>query len=223
MGRITSTRRRWFPLNPSPIVERLKLYFICGTADTFDLVQTVETALQCGVTCFQFREKGKEPLYGDKKEAMARALHTLCRQYRVPFIVNDDVELAIKLDADGVHVGQEDAAAEVVRRRIGSNKWLGVSVHSIEQAATASRYADYVGIGPIHPTVSKQDAAEVNGTMLIRQVRARFQHLPIVGIGGIMPEHVEAIRRDGADGVAVISAIASAPDVAMATRRFACL
>lgn len=210
-------------MSPSPIVERLKLYFICGTTDTVDLIQTVETALQCGVTCFQFREKGKEPLYGDKKEAVARVLQTLCRQHGVPFIVNDDVELAIKLDADGVHVGQEDAAAEAVRERIGSNKWLGVSVHSLEQAETASKYADYVGIGPVHPTTSKLDAAAVNGTVLIRQVRARFRHLPIVGIGGIMPEHVEAIRRDGADGVAVISAIASAPDVASATRRFACL
>lgn len=208
---------------PSPIVERLKLYFICGTTDTSDLFQTVETALQCGVTCFQFREKGKEPLYGDKKEAVARELQALCRRYEVPFIINDDVELALKLDADGVHVGQEDTAAQLVRERIGLKKWLGVSVHSLEQAETASRYADYVGIGPVHPTVSKLDAAEVNGTVLIRQVRARFQHLPIVGIGGIMPEHVEAIRRDGADGVAVISAIASAPDVASATRRFACL
>ena len=175
------------------------------------------------MTCFQFREKGKEALYGDKKEAMARALQTLCRSYDVPFMINDDVELAARIDADGVHIGQDDAEAERVRERIGPNKWLGVSVHTIEEAAAAIEYADYVGIGPIYPTSSKDDAGAVNGTKLIRQVRDKYRELPIVGIGGILPEHVPMIRQDGADGVAIISAIASAPNVAMATRRFACL
>ena len=187
------------------------------------MLQTVETALQCGVTCFQFREKGKEALYGDKKEAMARTLQALCRSYDVPFIINDDVELAARIDADGVHIGQDDAEAAIVRERIGPDKWLGVSVHTLEEAAAAIEHADYVGIGPIYPTTSKEDAGAVNGTTLIRQVRAMYRELPIVGIGGILPEHVPMIRNDGADGVAVISAIASAPDVAIATRRFACL
>lgn len=194
------------------------------------MLQTVETALQCGVTCFQFREKGKHALYGDKhalygdkKEAMARALQTLCRSYDVPFIINDDVELAERIDADGVHIGQDDAEVARVRERIGPNKWLGVSVHTLEEVAAAIEHADYVGIGPVYPTNSKEDAGAVNGTVLIRQVRALYRELPIVGIGGISPEHVSMIRNDGADGVAVISAIASAPDVAMATRRFACL
>lgn len=212
-------------MNPSQraIAEQLRLYFICGTPNTNDILQTVETALRCGVTCFQFREKGKEALYGDKKEAMARALQTLCRSYDVPFMINDDVELAARIDADGVHIGQDDAEAERVRERIGPNKWLGVSVHTIEEAAAAIEYADYVGIGPIYPTSSKDDAGAVNGTKLIRQVRDKYRELPIVGIGGILPEHVPMIRQDGADGVAIISAIASAPNVAMATRRFACL
>lgn len=187
------------------------------------MLQTVETALQCGVTCFQFREKGKEALYGDKKEAMARALQTLCRAHDIPFIINDDVALAERIDADGVHIGQDDAEADHVRERIGPDKWLGVSVHTLEEAAAAIAYADYVGIGPVFPTNSKADAGAVNGTMLIRQVRDKYRELPIVGIGGILPEHVPMIRQDGADGVAVISAIASAPDVAIATRRFACL
>ncbi len=187
------------------------------------MLQTVETALQCGVTCFQFREKGKEALCGDKKEAMARTLQALCRSYDVPFIINDDVELAARIDADGVHIGQDDDEAAIVRERIGPDKWLGVSVHTLEEAAAAIEHADYVGIGPIYPTTSKEDAGAVNGTTLIRQVRDMYRELPIVGIGGILPEHVPMIRNDGADGVAVISAIASAPDVAMATRRFACL
>lgn len=210
-------------LNRASIADQLRLYFICGTTNTTDILGTVKMALQCGVTCFQFREKGKDALYGDKKEAMARALQTLCREYKIPFIINDDVELAVRIDADGVHVGQDDRSASEVRSQIGLDKWLGVSVHSLEEASIASQYADYVGIGPVHPTVSKPDATAPNGTVLIRQVRTAFPNLPIVGIGGIMPEHVEVIRQDGADGVAVISAIASAPDVALATRRFACL
>ncbi len=216
MSRLKRSRR-------AELAEQLELYFICGTTNTKDIFRTVETALQCGVTCFQFREKGNEALYGDQKEAVARTLLRLCRAYGVPFIVNDDVELAMKLDADGVHVGQEDASARRVRQMIGADKWLGVSVHSLEEATTAMVHADYVGIGPIFPTDSKADAGEVNGTTLIRQVRAAYRELPIVGIGGIRPEHVELIRRDGADGVAIISAIASAPDVAAATRRFKCL
>lgn len=212
-------------MNPSrrAFAEQLRLYFVCGTPNTKDILQTVETALRCGVTCFQFREKGKEALYGDKKEAMARALRTLCRSYDVPFIINDDVDLAERINADGVHIGQDDADAARVRERIGPGKWLGVSVHTLEETAAAIDYADYVGIGPVYPTNSKADAGAVNGTVLIRQVRAMYRELPIVGIGGILPEYVPMIRQDGADGVAVISAIASAPDVAMATRRFACL
>ncbi|WP_215189283.1 thiamine phosphate synthase [Exiguobacterium sp. s6] len=212
-------------MNPSrrALAEQLRLYFVCGTPNTKDMLQTVETALQCGVTCFQFREKGKEALYGDKKEAMARTLQALCRSYDVPFIINDDVELAARIDADGVHIGQDDAETAIVRERIGPDKWLGVSVHTLEEAAAAIEHANYVGIGPIYPTTSKEDAGAVNGTTLIRQVRDMYRELPIVGIGGILPEHVPMIRNDGADGVAVISAIASAPDVAIATRRFACL
>ncbi|MFK3987766.1 MULTISPECIES: thiamine phosphate synthase [Exiguobacterium] len=212
-------------MNPSrrALAEQLRLYFVCGTPNTKDMLRTVEMALQCGVTCFQFREKGKEALYGDKKEAMARTLQALCRSYDVPFIINDDVELAARIDADGVHIGQDDAEAVIVRERIGPDKWLGVSVHTLEEAAAAIEHADYVGIGPIYPTTSKEDAGAVNGTTLIRQVRDMYRELPIVGIGGILPEHVPMIRNDGADGVAVISAIASAPDVAIATRRFACL
>ncbi|WP_214694959.1 thiamine phosphate synthase [Exiguobacterium sp. s160] len=205
------------------LTKQLCLYFVCGTTDTSDLVGTLEAALRCGVTCFQFREKGKDALYGDEKEAMAKALQQVCRQANVPFIINDDVDLAISIDADGVHVGQDDLPAEWVRAKLGPDKWLGVSVHTMEEVRAALPFADYVGIGPIHATKSKLDAGRVRGTELIQQVRQRYPRLPIVGIGGILPEHVPSIISDGADGVAVISAIASAPDVAMATRRFACL
>lgn len=205
------------------LAKQLRLYFVCGTTDTSDLVATVKTALRCGVTCFQFREKGKDALYGDEKEAMAKALQRICRLANVPFIINDDVNLALSIDADGVHVGQDDLPAEWIREQLGPDKWLGVSVHTMEEVSAALPFADYVGIGPIHATKSKLDAGHVRGTELIQQVRQHYPRLPIVGIGGIIPEHVPSILSDGADGVAVISAIASAPDVATATRRFACL
>lgn len=205
------------------LAKQLRLYFVCGTIDASDLVATVETALRCGVTCFQFREKGKEALYGDEKEAMARTLQRLCGEAGVPFIINDDIDLALAIDADGIHVGQDDLPAEQVRERLGPDKWLGVSVHTMEEVSAALPFADYVGIGPIHETRSKLDAGIVRGTELIQQVRHHYPLLPIVGIGGIRPEHAPSIIHDGADGVAVISAIASAPDVATATRRFACL
>ncbi|WP_214883538.1 MULTISPECIES: thiamine phosphate synthase [unclassified Exiguobacterium] len=205
------------------LAKQLRLYFVCGTIDASDLVATVETALRCGVTCFQFREKGKDALYGDEKEAMARTLQRLCGEAGVPFIINDDVDLALAIDADGIHVGQDDLSAEQVRERLGPDKWLGVSVHTMEEVSAALPFADYVGIGPIHETRSKLDAGIVRGTELIQQVRHHYPLLLIVGIGGIRPEHVPSIVHDGADGVAVISAIASAPDVATATRRFACL
>ncbi|WP_026824910.1 thiamine phosphate synthase [Exiguobacterium marinum] len=205
------------------LAKQLRLYFVCGTTDASDLVTTVKTALRCGVTCFQFREKGKDALYGDEKEAMARTLQHECREAKVPFIINDDVELALAIDADGIHVGQDDLPAKQVRERLGPDKWLGVSVHTMEEVSAALPFADYVGIGPIHETRSKLDAGIVRGTELVQQVRRHYPLLPIVGIGGIRPDHVPAIIDDGADGVAVISAIASAPDVAEATRRFACL
>lgn len=202
------------------ITKHLRLYFVCGTTNTSDLVKTVEIALQSGATCFQFREKGKDALYGDELEAMAQTLQASCRRAGVPFIVNDDVALAIRIGADGVHVGQDDSDAALVRAQIGPDKWLGVSVHSLEEAEHAASFADYVGIGPIHATTSKSDAGEVRGTTLIREVRQHVPTLPIVAIGGIHAEDVAMILRDGADGVAVISAIASAADVASATREF---
>lgn len=188
---------------------------------TSDPLEVLEEALRGGVTCFQLREKGPDALVGDEKQRFAEACKALCQQYQVPFIVNDDVDLAIAVDADGVHVGQDDETAKSVRERIGKDKILGVSVHNEEEMRTAIAVgADYVGMGPVYATSSKADAKPVSGTVLIREMTASYPDLPIVGIGGITAANFAPVLTAGAAGVSLISAIASAEDPYGAARQF---
>jgi thiamine-phosphate pyrophosphorylase len=205
------------------IDHKLQLYFIMGSVNTgtSDPLAVLEAALRGGVTCFQLREKGHGALVGDEKRVFAEACQALCRQYNVPFIVNDDVDLAIAIDADGVHVGQEDETAAVVRKRIGKEMILGVSVHNKKEMLAAIEVGvDYVGIGPIYATTSKADAKPVAGTVLIQEMARLYPHLPIVGIGGITVSNFEPVLEAGAAGVSIISAIASAFDPYTAARSF---
>ncbi|MBS4208712.1 thiamine phosphate synthase [Bacillus sp. FJAT-50079] len=192
-----------------------------GSENTENPLNVLEQALLGGVTCFQFREKGSQARQGFEKHFFAKSCQLLCKHYEIPFIVNDDVELAIELDADGVHIGQDDESALSVRKKIGNDKLLGVSVHSIQEAIEAKDAgADYVGIGPVYPTISKADAKPVAGTSVIEEVSAYFPNLPIVGIGGITPENSLPVFQAGAAGIAVISAIAAANNPKEAARRF---
>jgi thiamine-phosphate pyrophosphorylase len=178
--------------------ELLRVYFIMGSNNCQKApLEVITEALEGGITLFQFREKGKGALTGEKK-------------YNVPFIVNDDVDLAIALDADGVHIGQEDESAERVREKIG-DKILGVSVHNLEEARKAiAQGADYIGVGPVFPTKTKEDAKEVQGTSLILSLRKNGIQIPMVGIGGINAENASEVIKAGADGVSVITAISLA-------------
>ncbi|MFJ7730976.1 thiamine phosphate synthase [Lysinibacillus sp. NPDC097231] len=202
--------------------EDLLLYFIMGTGNVFNQkpINVLEEALQSGVTMFQFREKGAKALTGQAYENFARLCQKLCRQYNVPFIVNDDVELAVKLSADGVHVGQDDLPISIVREKVGK-MLLGVSVHSQEELQTALQYgADYVGIGPIFSTTSKSDAKPPSGTTFLQQVRKQYPTLPIVAIGGINCSNAHMVFKAGADGVAVISAICESEDISNTVSTF---
>lgn len=192
-----------------------------GTENTKNPLAVLEEVLQAGISCFQLREKGPSALIGDEKRAFAESCQQLCQQYGVPFIVNDDVELAIEMDADGVHIGQDDENAADVRKRIGAGKLLGVSVHSVEEAIVAKEAgANYVGMGPVYPTLSKSDAKPVAGTDKLQEVATLFPDLPIVGIGGITPDNAAPVIRAGAAGVAAISVIASADDPKAVVQRF---
>jgi thiamine-phosphate pyrophosphorylase len=197
-------------INEPVLRERLKVYLIMGSANCrSDASAVLREAILGGVTMFQLREKGPGALTGNELREFARCLQSVCQELEVPFIVNDDIDLAIELDADGVHIGQDDESARVVRAKIG-NKILGVSAHTIQEAEIAlAEGADYLGVGPIFPTQSKDDAKPPRGTQFIRELREHGMTIPIVGIGGITSENAGQVVADGAEGVSVISAISS--------------
>lgn len=200
------------------IRNRLRTYFIMGSVNCpGNPADVLRQAIAGGITLFQYREKGKGALQGDARLELARELRGLCRENGVPFIVNDDIGLALAVEADGVHVGQEDEQASSVRRLIGPGMMLGVSAHGVEEAERAVREgADYLGVGPIYATGTKEDAKAPSGTGVLSRIRAAGIRLPIVGIGGIHAGNAADVVRAGADGVSVISAISLAAKPAAA-------
>ncbi len=173
------------------------------------LYQQVEAALKGGVTCVQLREKAL-----DQAEFLqeAKELCALCRRYGVPFIVNDNVDIAVACKADGIHVGQEDMAAGEVRRRAGEDMILGVSVHTAEEARQAVRDgADYLGLGAVFPTSTKTDAKPMTKETL--QAICDAVEIPVVAIGGINRDNLLNLAGSGVDGVALVSAVFSAEDI----------
>jgi len=197
----------------------LKLYFIMGSPNCYkEPAEVLKEAIAGGITLFQFREKGNHALTGVEKVTLAKELQTICKKHDIPFIVNDDIDLAISLDADGVHIGQEDEPVAKVRSRIG-DKILGVSVHTMEEAMSALEAgADYFGVGPIFPTKTKEDAKPVQGVQHIQHFREKGITIPIVGIGGITVENAMNVMEAGADGVSVITAISKASDIIKAAQ-----
>ena len=173
------------------------------------LYQQVEAALKGGVTCVQLREKELDEA---KFLQEAKELCALCRRYGVPFIVNDNVDIAIACKADGIHVGQEDMAAGEVRRRAGEDMILGVSVHTAEEARQAVRDgADYLGLGAVFPTSTKTDAKPMTKETL--QAICDAAEIPVVAIGGINRYNLLNLAGSGVDGVALVSAVFSAEDI----------
>lgn len=200
----------------------VNLYFIMGNTNLagLDPLFVLEEALKGGITCFQLREKGHGALQGEKLKSFAIACKQLCGQYNVPFIVNDDLELAIAIEADGVHLGQEDGDIIAVRKRVGDGMLIGVSTHNVKEALAASDAgANYIGLGPVYETRSKSDAQSTIGVEMVGEVAALLPGLPIVGIGGITERKAGAVIKAGASGVAVISAISGEENPAEAASR----
>ena len=200
---------------------KLQLYFIMGTTNLGgkDLLEVLESALKGGITAFQLREKGEGALEGADLKALAEKCQKLCAQYKVPFIVNDDVGLALEIDADGVHIGQQDGVISDVRGKIGPDKILGVSVHTKNDALAASDAgADYIGVGPLYETKTKSDLGPIVGPELLSEIVTLLPGLPIVAIGGITVGKAGSVIRAGASGVAVISAITGGDSVEEAAR-----
>ncbi|OKP95922.1 thiamine phosphate synthase [Paenibacillus sp. P46E] len=200
----------------------LKLYFIMGSVNCRKSpLETLVEAIDGGITLFQYREKGRTAFTGQAYVELARQLQQHCRERQVPFIVNDDIELAVALDADGVHVGQEDEPARSIRERLGAHKIIGVSAHTLEEGQQAiADGADYLGVGPVYPTSSKDDAEAVQGTAVIETLRRCGLTIPLVGIGGITVDNAAPVLKAGADGISVISAIAGADNISAAVRKF---
>jgi thiamine-phosphate pyrophosphorylase len=200
--------------------ETLRVYFIMGSTNCLkEPAEVLKEAIAGGITLFQFREKGEGALIGSEKFALAKELQAICKEHDIPFIVNDDIDLAVEIGADGVHIGQEDAAVRTVREKIGKKKILGVSVHSMEEAMVAIKEgADYFGIGPVFPTKTKADAKPSRGTTLIERLRKDGWEIPIVGIGGITIENARSVVKAGANGVSVITAISHATSPVEAAR-----
>ncbi|MCI0766556.1 thiamine phosphate synthase [Bacillus sp. TL12] len=209
-------------MDQQQISKLLQVYFIMGSNNCKqEPLQVMKEALDGGVTLFQFREKGEGALTGEERVHFAKQLQALCKEYDVPFIVNDDVELAIELDADGVHVGQDDEGITSVREKMG-DKIVGVSAHTIEEARFAiANGADYLGVGPIFPTSTKKDTKAVQGTKGLRHFRDAGITIPIVGIGGITFENAASVIEAGADGISVISAISLADSPYESTKKMA--
>ncbi|KHL93791.1 thiamine-phosphate pyrophosphorylase [Paenibacillus sp. IHB B 3415] len=200
----------------------LKVYFIMGSVNCrLSPAETLSAAADGGITLFQFREKGPGALTGAALLELGQQLRAICRDRRIPFIVNDDLELAVALDADGVHAGQDDLPARTIRQRLGEHKIIGVSAHNLAEAQQAiADGADYLGIGPVYPTSSKDDAEAVQGTAVIETLRRSGLNIPLVGIGGITLDNALPVIRAGADGISVISAIAGAENIRETARAF---
>ena len=177
------------------------------------LYEQVEEALKGGATFVQLREK---ELDDDTFLAEAIEIQELCQRYNVPFVINDNVEIAMKMNADGVHVGQSDMEAGNVRALLGEDKILGVSAQTVEQAILAEqRGADYLGVGAVFHTGSKADADDVSHETL--KAICEAVSIPVVAIGGIGKHNVLELRGSGICGIAVISAIFAAGDIKTAT------
>ena len=173
------------------------------------LYEEVESALKGGVTCVQLREKEM-----DEEEFLHEAIEisSLCKQYGVPFFINDNVEIAIRCHADGIHVGQEDMNAAKVRQKVGEDMMIGVSVHSVEEALEAVKNgADCLGVGALFSTSTKTDA-NVLAKETLRDICSAVD-IPVVAIGGISKSNISQLAGTGVDGVALVSAIFSADDI----------
>ncbi len=191
--------------------ENLLLYAVTDRSwlngDT--LYHQVEQALEGGATFVQLREKELDEEHFLEE---AREIKELCRKYQVPFVINDNVEIAVRMDADGVHVGQSDMEAGDVRRKLGPDKIIGVSAQNVEQALLAEEMgADYLGVGAVFPTGSKADADDVS----LKTLRAicKAVKIPVIAIGGIGADNVMELSGTGICGIAVISAIFAQTDI----------
>ncbi|MDP3182920.1 MAG: thiamine phosphate synthase [Desulfobaccales bacterium] len=175
----------------------------------------VKAAVAAGVKVVQYREKQAD---ARKMYEEALKLRKICKH--ITFLVNDRVDLALAVDADGVHLGQDDLPYAVARKLLGPQKIIGITVHTVEEARQAQKLgADYLGVSPIFATHTKSDAGEPKGVALIKQIRKQVS-IPIIAIGGITLANAGEVIRAGADGLCAISAVVTKGDVKTEIKKF---
>lgn len=207
------------PWTPADIRHGMLLYAVTDSAWLHGrtLASCVREALAGGATFVQLREKHMST---EELVEEAKTILPICREARVPFLIDDDVEAARLVGADGVHVGQSDTACAEARRILGPDAIVGVSAQTVEQAVAAERAgADYLGVGALIPTPTKPDAVDVTPEELTRICRA--VEIPVVGIGGLHLSTIDILDGTGAAGAAVVSAIFAAEDIERDTRELA--
>lgn len=177
------------------------------------LSMVVREALEGGASFIQLREKN---LPFDEFLAEANEIKELCKEYMVPFVINDNVDVALACDADGVHLGQDDMSPIEARKMLGDNKIIGISAVNLEQAILAEKQgADYLGVGAVFPTSTKEDAAYVSYEELKKICEA--VSIPVVAIGGIGANNIMELKGSGIDGISVVSAIFAQKNIKEAT------
>ena len=202
-------------MKPQNIDYSLYLVTDRGLARGRSMVEVVEAAVSGGVTCIQLREKDCSTLEFIEQ---ARTIKNLIGTREIPLIINDRLDVALAVGADGVHLGQNDMPLELAQKIAGPSMLIGISAESVHDAIEAENGgADYLGVSPIYATPTKTDTAPPLGLQGLREIRNRVK-IPLVGIGGLNKSNSAEVIRNGADGVAVVSAIVAADDPEIAAR-----
>jgi thiamine-phosphate pyrophosphorylase len=201
----------------SSLLQRLVLHVLTDRewSRGRDILEVVNAAIDGGATVIQLRDKTASTRTLIEE---GLALRELTRKRGALFIVNDRIDVALAVEADGAHVGQDDMPATLARKMLGADRILGVSAGNLEEAAEAVKAgADYLGVGPIYPTRGKVDAGPATGEHLLTELAKRYT-IPLVAIGGITAQNAGAVIRAGAHGIAVITAVVNAEDITAAAR-----
>ncbi len=187
--------------------------FSCGRSN----IQVAEEMIKGGIKVLQYREKRHLKDYCDIL-AECQAIRDITREYGVTFIINDFVDIALLVDADGVHVGQEDLPVDAVRRLLGPNKIIGLSTHSPEQAQKAQEVgADYIGVGPIYATQTKENVCAPTGFEYLEYVVENVA-IPFVAIGGIKQHNIDEVVKRGAQSICLVTEIVGADNIAQTVK-----
>jgi thiamine-phosphate pyrophosphorylase len=196
----------------------IDLYFITDSKLTRKTVlEDVRAAIKAGVKIIQYREKEKTT--GEVLEE-AKKIGKLCKENSILFIINDRVDVALAVNADGIHLGNEDMPYSIARKLLGRKKIIGLTVQNIQEAIEAEKIgADYVGVSPIFETKTKVDAGKPAGTELIKVVKGKLK-IPFVAIGGINEKNIKSVLKAGAKSVAIISAIITKDNVEKECKKF---